>query len=146
MGRKEEILYATLELAAENGMKNGTVLWPLRTAVSGKQATPSGATGIMELLGKEESLRRLREALADKEPAGKPIKTKSVIDGQEVSGYQITDQDEFSRQLSELYETEVDIDLMQVSGSILDQLDSDRYDPLTPAQIHDTGWMITTEG
>ncbi len=43
----------------EKGYKNGYVLWPLRTAVSGKQMTPGGATEIMEILGKEESLRRI---------------------------------------------------------------------------------------
>ena len=41
------------------GVKNGIVLWPLRTAVSGKQSTPGGAFEIMEILGKEESLRRI---------------------------------------------------------------------------------------
>ena len=46
--------------ASEKEYKVNTVMWPLRTAVSGKQATPAGATGIMELLGKEESLKRLR--------------------------------------------------------------------------------------
>ena len=35
-------------------------LWPVRTAVSGKQMTPGGAYEIMEILGKEESLRRIR--------------------------------------------------------------------------------------
>ena len=44
----------------EKGVKNGVVLWPLRTAVSGKQSTPGGAFEIMEILGKEESLRRIR--------------------------------------------------------------------------------------
>ncbi len=44
----------------EKGYKNGYVLWPLRTAVSGKQSTPGGATEIMELLGKDESLCRIR--------------------------------------------------------------------------------------
>lgn len=43
-----------------NELKNGTVLWPIRTAVSGKQSTPGGAFEIMEILGKEESLRRIR--------------------------------------------------------------------------------------
>ena len=38
--------------AEENGCKNGYVLWPVRTAVSGKQMTPAGATEIMEVLGK----------------------------------------------------------------------------------------------
>ena len=43
--------------------KNGYVLWPVRTAVSGKQMTPAGATEIMELLGKEESLLRIRKGI-----------------------------------------------------------------------------------
>lgn len=47
----------------EKGYKNGYVLWPLRTAVSGKQMTPGGATEIMEILGKEESLRRIRRGI-----------------------------------------------------------------------------------
>lgn len=47
----------------KKGCKNGYVLWPVRTAVSGKQMTPAGATEIMELLGKEESLYRIREGI-----------------------------------------------------------------------------------
>ena len=47
----------------EQGCKNGYVMWPVRTAVSGKQMTPAGATEIMELLGKEESLRRIRKGI-----------------------------------------------------------------------------------
>lgn len=45
------------------GCKNGYVMWPLRTAVSGKQMTPAGATEIMEVLGKEETLRRIRRGI-----------------------------------------------------------------------------------
>ena len=45
------------------GCKNGYVMWPVRTAVSGKQMTPAGATEIMEILGKEESLRRIRRGV-----------------------------------------------------------------------------------
>lgn len=85
---------------------------------------------------------KLCETYADKDADGKPVMTKSVIDGQEVSGYQITDQGGFAAQLSELYATEIDIDLMQFPMDLLDQLDNDRFDPLTPAQIHDIGWMI----
>ncbi len=44
----------------EKGVKNGYVMWPIRTAISGKQNTPGGATEIMELLGKEESLKRIK--------------------------------------------------------------------------------------
>lgn len=42
------------------GIKNGQGLWPIRTAVSAKQSTPGGAYEIMQILGKEESLRRIR--------------------------------------------------------------------------------------
>ena len=49
-----------LDFVASKGCKNGYVMWPVRTAVSGKQMTPGGATEIMEILGKEESLRRIR--------------------------------------------------------------------------------------
>ena len=45
------------------GCKNGYVLWPVRTAVSGKQMTPAGATEIMELLGKEESIARIKKGI-----------------------------------------------------------------------------------
>ena len=49
--------------AEEKGYKIGYVLWPLRTAVSGKQNTPGGATELMEVFGKEESLRRIRAGI-----------------------------------------------------------------------------------
>lgn len=48
----------------EKGVKNGYVMWPIRTAVSGKQMTPGGATELMEVLGKEESLARIRKGIA----------------------------------------------------------------------------------
>ena len=47
----------------EKGYKNGYVLWPVRIAVSGRQTTPAGATEIMEILGKEESLKRIKAAI-----------------------------------------------------------------------------------
>lgn len=49
--------------AKENGYKNGQILWPIRTALSGKQMTPAGATEILEILGKEESIRRIKAAI-----------------------------------------------------------------------------------
>ena len=49
--------------AKENGYKNGQILWPIRTALSGKQMTPAGATEILEVLGKEESMKRLHTAV-----------------------------------------------------------------------------------
>lgn len=48
------------EYIAEREIKNGMALWPVRTAVSGKQMTPGGAYEIMEILGKEESIRRIK--------------------------------------------------------------------------------------
>lgn len=48
---------------AEKGIKNGQGLWPVRTAVSGKQSTPGGAYEIMNILGKEESLYRIKTAI-----------------------------------------------------------------------------------
>ncbi len=51
------------DYAAKAELKNATVMWPVRTAVSGKQMTPDGATGIMEVLGKEESIRRIMKGI-----------------------------------------------------------------------------------
>jgi len=59
-----DALYQTLvKYVEEKGCKNGYVMWPIRTAVSGKQMTPAGATEIMEILGKEESLARIRKGI-----------------------------------------------------------------------------------
>ncbi|WP_125153854.1 glutamate--tRNA ligase [Clostridium rectalis] len=49
-----------MDLAKEMEVKNGIVLWPLRTALSGKQFTPGGAFEIADILGKEESLKRVK--------------------------------------------------------------------------------------
>lgn len=54
---------------AEKGIKNGQGLWPVRTAVSGKQMTPGGAYEIMEILGKEESIRRIKIGIEKLEKA-----------------------------------------------------------------------------
>ena len=59
-----DALYQTLvSYVEQKGCKNGYVMWPVRTAVSGKQMTPAGATEIMEVLGKEESLARIRKGI-----------------------------------------------------------------------------------
>ena len=50
--------------ASEKGIKSGSVMWAVRTALSGKQTTPTGATGIMEILGKEETLKRIGDAVS----------------------------------------------------------------------------------
>lgn len=54
---------ALINLATELEVKNGTVMWPARIAVAGKQVTPGGAIEILEILGKEESLRRIEIGL-----------------------------------------------------------------------------------
>jgi glutamyl-tRNA synthetase len=46
------------------GVKNGQILWPLRCAVSGKDVTPGGGVELAELMGKEESLRRIDIGIA----------------------------------------------------------------------------------
>ncbi|EOS75012.1 glutamyl-tRNA synthetase [Lachnospiraceae bacterium 10-1] len=60
-----DALYQLLiSFVEKKGCKNGYVLWPVRTAVSGKQMTPAGATEIMEIIGKEETLDRIRKGIA----------------------------------------------------------------------------------
>ena len=59
-----DALYAVLcDYVAQKGCKNGYVMWPIRTAVSGKQMTPGGATELMEVLGKEESIARIKKGI-----------------------------------------------------------------------------------
>ena len=54
---------AMFGLIAELGVKNGYLLWPLRIALSGKQFTPGGGVEIAAILGKEESLARIRKGI-----------------------------------------------------------------------------------
>ena len=59
-----DALFETLQtFGKEHEYKTGYVMWPLRTAMSGKQATPGGATELMSILGKEESLARIHAAI-----------------------------------------------------------------------------------
>lgn len=58
-----------MKYIADKGIKNGQGLWPLRTAVSGKQMTPGGAFEIMEILGKDESIRRIKVGIEKLEQA-----------------------------------------------------------------------------
>ena len=51
------------EYIKKKEIKNGQALWPLRTAVSGNQMTPAGAFEIMEVIGKEESLERIKKGI-----------------------------------------------------------------------------------
>ncbi|MBE5844216.1 MAG: glutamate--tRNA ligase [Butyrivibrio sp.] len=59
-----DALYAALQdYIKEKEYKNGYVLWPIRIALSGKAMTPCGATELMEVIGKEETLERLSKAI-----------------------------------------------------------------------------------
>ena len=60
-----EALYeALVQLAAELEVKNSIILWPLRVAVSGKASTPGGATELCALLGKDESIARVKAGIS----------------------------------------------------------------------------------
>ncbi|MBR7117711.1 MAG: glutamate--tRNA ligase [Clostridia bacterium] len=59
-----DTLFSALSVLNEKlGMKTGTIMWCIRIAVSGMSATPGGATEIMEVIGKDESLKRIDIAL-----------------------------------------------------------------------------------
>lgn len=60
---EEGVHEALFALIAEMGVKNGTVLWPVRTALSGKQFTPGGAIEIAYILGKEECIKRMKKGI-----------------------------------------------------------------------------------
>ncbi len=59
----EHILDVMVKLAEEQGVKNAKVMWPVRIAAAGKAVTPGGAVEICRILGKDETLRRLRIGL-----------------------------------------------------------------------------------
>ena len=52
-----------IDLATKLEVKNATLMWPVRIAAAGKLVTPGGAVEICHLLGKDETLRRLRLGL-----------------------------------------------------------------------------------
>ena len=55
---------AVMAFVPETGMKTGQLLWPMRISISGQMSTPGGAFEIAYLLGRDETLRRMREGLA----------------------------------------------------------------------------------
>jgi len=60
----DSLFTALAPLSERLGVKTGTVMWCIRIAVSGLSATPGGATEIMEVIGKNESLSRIDTALS----------------------------------------------------------------------------------
>jgi len=61
---EQNIHDVVMEKIQEWGRKNGTVLWPMRIAISGQESTPGGAFEIAYLLGRDETLRRLQASIA----------------------------------------------------------------------------------
>jgi len=59
----DSIYEKLMVLVAELGIKNGQMLWPIRTALSGKPSSPCGASELMVVLGKEESIKRVKQAI-----------------------------------------------------------------------------------
>ena len=55
---------ALIGLAEKLELKNGRIMWPVRTALSGKAVTPGGAVELAHILGKEEALRRIHLGIA----------------------------------------------------------------------------------
>ncbi len=67
---EEGVRLALLDYAVRTNRKNGTVMWPVRAALSGLQSTPGGATEIAAVLGKDETLSRLAQGVRVIESAG----------------------------------------------------------------------------
>lgn len=65
----DSLYLALKDFAKSQAYKVGTVMWPIRTALSGVPATPGGATALAEVLGKEETLRRVGAGLEKLEGA-----------------------------------------------------------------------------
>ena len=59
----DALFEALVAFGKEHGYKTGYIMWPIRTALSGKQTTPAGATEILEILGKEESIARIKKGI-----------------------------------------------------------------------------------
>ena len=60
----ERIHDTLVSLAEALGVKNATLMWPLRIAVAGKLVTPGGAVELCHILGKEETIRRVKAGIA----------------------------------------------------------------------------------
>ena len=59
----DALFEALKRFGEEKGYKTGYIMWPIRTALSGRETTPAGATEILDVLGREESLKRIDAAI-----------------------------------------------------------------------------------
>ena len=60
---QEAVHDCLIALAESLGVKNATLMWPVRIAAAGRQVTPGGAVEICHILGRDEALRRLKAGL-----------------------------------------------------------------------------------
>jgi len=60
---RENVHKALFELVEKLGVKNATLLWPLRIALAGKEVTPGGAVEICYILGKDEAIKRVQRGI-----------------------------------------------------------------------------------
>ena len=61
------MMYMQMDIAKEHELKNGRIMWPIRVALSNKAMTPGGSVEIAHILGKEETLKLMRQAINDLE-------------------------------------------------------------------------------
>ncbi len=59
----DHIFEVLAKVANDNGLKNITIMYPIQVALSGKDKTPGGATMIGQILGKEETIKRVKDAI-----------------------------------------------------------------------------------
>jgi glutamyl-tRNA synthetase len=52
-----------MEIVQQLGIKNGQMFWPIRTAVTGKAVSPGGAIEVAEILGKDETIKRIKTGI-----------------------------------------------------------------------------------
>ena len=83
-----------LSLAESLKLKNGRILWPLRVALSGKTYTPGGGAELSYLLGKDESINRIKQSIKIiqefKQPVASPTETVKAADPKEITRVEVS--------------------------------------------------------
>jgi glutamyl-tRNA synthetase len=60
----DSIHVALFDVIAKKEVKNGYILWPIRTALSGKQFTPGGGIELCAILGKDDAISRIKTGIS----------------------------------------------------------------------------------
>lgn len=60
---EENLHNVIFDLIEKLEIKTGQMLWPIRVALSGKDSTPGGAIELLYLLGKENSIKRIKYSI-----------------------------------------------------------------------------------